>query len=108
VVLVTSRSFSSGDLDLAEELVAAGCEVLTGSSDHDLDVLRPLLTSITAWVAGAAPVTADHLDAAPKLRILARYGVGVRGTSPPPQRAASGSRTPPAPTRAPWPTTPSR
>ena len=27
VVLVTSRSFSSGDLDLAGELTEAGCEI---------------------------------------------------------------------------------
>ena len=77
VVLVTSRSFSSGDLDLAGELTEAGCEIVTGPSDHDLEMLRPLLASATAWVAGAGPVTADHLDAAPKLQIVARYGVGV-------------------------------
>ena len=77
VVLVTSRSFSSGDLDLAGELAAAGCEVVTGPSDHDLAVLAPLLASATAWIAGTGPVTAAHLDAAPGLRIVARYGVGV-------------------------------
>jgi D-3-phosphoglycerate dehydrogenase len=77
VVLVTSRSFSSGDLDLAGELTEAGCQIVTGPSDHDLELLRPLLASATAWVAGTGPVTADHLDAAPKLQIVARYGVGV-------------------------------
>ena len=77
VVLVTSRSFSSGDLDLAAELAAAGCTVVTGPSDHDLDILRPLLTSAVAWVAGTGPVTREHLAAAPALRIVARYGVGV-------------------------------
>ena len=41
IVLVTSRSFSSGDLDLAGELTDAGCEIVTGPSDHDLDALRP-------------------------------------------------------------------
>ena len=77
VVLVTSRSFSSGDLDLAGELHAAGCELVTGPSDHDLDALRPLLASATYWIAGTGPVTAAHLDAAPHLRLVARYGVGV-------------------------------
>jgi D-3-phosphoglycerate dehydrogenase / 2-oxoglutarate reductase len=77
VVLVTSRSFSTGDLDLAGELTDAGCKILTGPSDHNLDVLRPLLAVATAWVAGAGPLTADHLDAAPNLQIVARYGVGV-------------------------------
>ena len=77
IVLVTSRSFSSGDLDLAGELTGAGCAVVTGPSDHDLDALRPALASATAWVAGAGPVTADHLHAAPNLQLVARYGVGV-------------------------------
>jgi D-3-phosphoglycerate dehydrogenase / 2-oxoglutarate reductase len=77
IVLVTSRSFSSGNLDLARELTDAGCEILTGPSDHNLNVLRPLLASATAWVAGTGPVTAEHLDAAPNLQIVARYGVGV-------------------------------
>src|SRR4051794_36559449 len=77
VVLVTSRPFSSGDLDLAAELANAGCEVLRGPSDHDLDALRPALSRATAWIAGAGPVAAAHLDAAPHLQIVARYGVGV-------------------------------
>lgn len=77
VVLVTSRSFSSGDLDLVGELADAGCQVVTGSSGHDLDALAPLLASATAWVAGTGPVTAAHLDVAPGLQIVARYGVGV-------------------------------
>ncbi len=77
VVLVTSRSFSSGEVDLAGELTGAGCEIRTGPADHDLDVLGPMLASATAWVAGTGPVTADHLDAAPDLRLVARYGVGV-------------------------------
>ena len=76
-MLVTSRSFSSGDLDLTAELTAAGCRVVTGPPDHDLEVLRPLLGPATAWIAGTGPVTGDHLDAAPGLQIVARYGVGV-------------------------------
>ena len=76
-MLVTSRSFSTGDLDLAAELTDAGCVITTGPPDHDLAALRPLLASATSWIAGAGPVTADHLDAAPLLQIVARYGVGV-------------------------------
>lgn len=76
-MLVTSRSFSAGDLDLAGELVAAGCQIYWGPAGHDLDVLRPLLSAATAWIAGSGPVTAAHLDAAPDLQIVARYGVGV-------------------------------
>jgi D-3-phosphoglycerate dehydrogenase len=77
LVLVTSRSFSSGDLDLAGELQAAGCRIVTGPSTHELDALRPLLADATAWIAGTGPVRAGHLDAAPGLQLVARYGVGV-------------------------------
>lgn len=77
MVLVTSRSFSSGDLDLRAEVEGAGLELVVGPPDHDLTALAPLLARSTAWVAGTAPVTAAHLDAAPRLRLVARYGVGV-------------------------------
>lgn len=77
VVLVTSRSFSAGDLDLTAELAAAGVEVRTGPAEHNLDALRPLLDTARAWIAGAGPITAEHLDAAPDLELVARYGVGV-------------------------------
>jgi D-3-phosphoglycerate dehydrogenase len=76
-VLVTSRSFSSGDLDLVGELSRAGCEIVTGPADHRLETLEPLLAQATAWIAGTGPVTGAHLDAAPRLRLVARYGVGV-------------------------------
>ena len=55
----------------------AGCRLVTGPPDHDLDVLRDVLASATAWIAGAGPVSAAHLDAAPRLQLVARYGVGV-------------------------------
>lgn len=77
VVLVTSRSFSSGSLDLVARLAAADLEVVRGPVDHDLESMRPLLGNAVAWIAGTAPVTADHLVLAPQLRVLARYGVGT-------------------------------
>jgi D-3-phosphoglycerate dehydrogenase len=76
-VLVTSRSFSSGGLDVRGTLEAAGASVVTGPASHDLETLRPLLAGAVAWIAGTGPVSAAHLDAAPRLRIVARYGVGV-------------------------------
>jgi D-3-phosphoglycerate dehydrogenase len=75
-VLATSRSFSSGSIDLVGRLAEAGHQVVRGPADHDLDQLRPLLTDAVGWVAGTGPVTAAHLDAAPQLRVVARYGVG--------------------------------
>ncbi|MEV0374684.1 NAD(P)-dependent oxidoreductase [Streptomyces sp. NPDC050636] len=76
-VLVTSRSFSSGDLDAHGQLEAAGARIVTAPPDHDLDALRPLLAHTAAWIAGTGPITTTHLDAAPHLRLIARYGVGV-------------------------------
>lgn len=76
VILATSRSFSSGSRDLLAELAAAGHTVTVAGSSHDLEELRPLLADAVAWIAGTGPVTAAHLDAAPHLAVVARYGVG--------------------------------
>jgi D-3-phosphoglycerate dehydrogenase len=76
-VVVTSRSFSSGGVDLVARLADAGLTVVRGSTTHDLDALRPVLADAVAWIAGTAPVTAAHLTAAPALRVVARYGTGV-------------------------------
>jgi D-3-phosphoglycerate dehydrogenase / 2-oxoglutarate reductase len=76
-VLVTSRSFDSGSVDCVGELERAGLRVVRGPSDHDFDALREALGVSVAWIAGTGPVTMTHLDAAPRLRIVARYGVGV-------------------------------
>ncbi len=75
-VLATSRSFSSGSLDLVARLAESGHRVTTGPSDHELDALRPALGTAIGWIAGTGPITAEHLDAAPLLRVVARYGVG--------------------------------
>jgi D-3-phosphoglycerate dehydrogenase len=77
VVLVTSRSFSSGHVDVAARLAAAGLTVVRAPASHDLDALRGPLAEAVGWIAGTGPVGAAHLQAAPRLRILARYGVGV-------------------------------
>ena len=37
----------------------------------------PVLANAVAWIAGTGPVTAAHLEAAPALRVVARYGTGV-------------------------------
>lgn len=76
-ILATSRSFGGGSIDLAGDLERAGHTVLRGPSDHGLEALRDALATADAWVAGTGPVTAAHLDAAPRLRVVARYGVGT-------------------------------
>jgi D-3-phosphoglycerate dehydrogenase len=76
VILVTSRSFSSGSIDLVARLEQAGYRPVLGSSTHDLAELRADLSQAIGWIAGTGPVTREHLEAAPKLRVVARYGVG--------------------------------
>lgn len=77
VILATSRSFSDGDLDLVARAREAGHEIVRGPAHHDLAALAPLLATTDAWIAGTGPVTAAHLDAAPRLKVIARYGVGT-------------------------------
>ncbi|WP_396667987.1 NAD(P)-dependent oxidoreductase [Microbacterium sp. R86528] len=77
VVLVTSRSFNDGDVDLMSRAAEAGHEIIRGPSHHDLASLAPLLQTADAWVAGTGPVTARHLDLSPRLKVIARYGVGT-------------------------------
>jgi len=76
-ILVTSRSFGTGNRDASAELEASGLAVVRGQADHDLDTLRDTLGDAVAWIAGAGAITAAHLAASPQLRVIARYGVGV-------------------------------
>lgn len=76
-VVVTARSFGSGDRDLRRELEDAGLVVVRGPATHDLTGLAPLLADAVAWIAGTGPVTEAHLALAPRLTVVARYGVGV-------------------------------
>lgn len=76
VILVTSRSFSDGDLDLTARASAAGHRIMRGPAHHELRELKALLHGADAWIAGTGPVTAEHIAAAPRLQIIARYGVG--------------------------------
>lgn len=76
-ILVTSRSFGSGDIPLVAELEQAGHEVVRGPASHDPAALSALLPGVEAWIAGTGPIGAAQLDGAPDLRVVARYGVGV-------------------------------
>jgi D-3-phosphoglycerate dehydrogenase len=77
IILATSRSFSDGELDLVARAADAGHEIVRGPAHHELADLVPLLATADAWIAGTGPVVAAHLDAAPRLKIIARYGVGT-------------------------------
>lgn len=76
-VVVSSRSFSTGERDFTAELAAAGLRTVRVAPDHNAAELLPALRTAVAWIAGAAPITGEHLRAAPALRVVARYGVGV-------------------------------
>lgn len=76
-VLVTSRSFSSGTLNLVQQLQESGLHVVRAATDHDPEALRQPLLHAVAWIAGTAPITVQHFAMAPHLRVVARYGVGI-------------------------------
>lgn len=77
LVVVSTRSFGSGDTDPQGMLEAAGCRVERIDASHDLSVVGHALRSASGWIAVTSPITQTHLDAAPDLRIVARYGVGT-------------------------------
>jgi len=77
VVVVSTRSFGSGDADPQGHLEAVGLQVVGIAPTHDLDAVGDVLHGAAAWIAGTSPITAAHLAAAPRLRVIARYGVGV-------------------------------
>lgn len=82
-ILVTSRSFGDGTVDLVGQLQQAGHHIVRGTSDHDHSALEHTLQETDAWIAGTGPVTAAHLDASRRLRIVARYGVGFESVDVP-------------------------
>ena len=75
-LLVTSRSFGQGTIDLVKAAHDRGLTVVTAPSHHPLDDMRTVLPEADAWIAGTGAITADHMALAPNLRIIARYGVG--------------------------------
>ncbi len=65
-VLVTTRSFGSGSIDVVRLLESTGLEVVRGSAVHDPVELITALATADAWIAGRAPITAELLDLAPR------------------------------------------
>jgi D-3-phosphoglycerate dehydrogenase len=75
-VVVTARSFGTGDADPAGLLQKADLRVERADAAHDHALLEEVLSSAVAWIAGTSPIDDRHLAAAPNLRIVARYGTG--------------------------------
>ena len=78
-VLVTPRSFGTADPFVFETLADAGIEVIRNPDGAILPEhrLKSLLQGCEGLILGVDPVTAEVLDAAPGLRAIAKYGVGL-------------------------------
>lgn len=77
-VLVASRSFGKNCPEVIEKLKAAGC-VLTGFDMERAPTEEELLSRIgtaDVLISGTEPVTARVIEAAPKLKLIAKHGVG--------------------------------
>ncbi len=78
-VLVTPRSYGKGMPELFDMLEAAGCEVVRNESGGILEreAMKALIADCAGVIVGVDPLDADVLACAPKLRAVAKYGVGV-------------------------------
>jgi D-3-phosphoglycerate dehydrogenase / 2-oxoglutarate reductase len=74
-VLVTARSFGSGSVDVVRLMESTGVRVIRGPAGHDPVELITALAGADAWIAGRAPVTAELLELAPRLRVLTHFGM---------------------------------
>jgi len=75
-IIISSRSFSSGSIDLISKLQSAGFEAKFVDSKHSPEELAKELPGAIAWIAGTSEITSGIMDLAPDLKIIARYGVG--------------------------------
>ena len=78
-VLVTTRSFGREVPQPMERLQEEGIRILEwreGSGLEEAD-LRAKVAQADAWIVAFHPIGAALMDAAPRLRIIAKHGVGV-------------------------------
>ena len=78
-VLVTPRSYGKTNPTLFEQLKNAGLEVVRNETGGILDkeTMKRLLSDCDGLIVGVDPVDAEVISAAPKLKAVAKYGVGV-------------------------------
>ena len=78
-VLVTPRSFGKEDPALFALLIAAGLEVVRNDTGSILTKERMIekIAPCAGVIVGVDPMDADVIAAAPQLRAIAKYGVGV-------------------------------
>ena len=108
-VLTTPRSYGKTDPEVFAMLRAAGLEVVRNETGGILDKegMKALLADCDGVIVGVDPIDAEVIAAAPKLKAIAKYGVGVTTliwTPPRPGIPRSPARWAPTPRR--WRTTP--
>lgn len=78
VVLVTPRSFALGDEALRQELSqAVGRVDWHQEGGLESEQLSQLVVGVEGWIAGVEPIDRAVIARADRLRVIARYGVGV-------------------------------
>lgn len=78
-VLITPRSFGKSDPSLFERMEALGWDLVRNPFGTILNEtqLIELIADCDGMIAGVDPISADVLRAAPRLKAIARYGVGT-------------------------------
>lgn len=78
-VLTTPRSYGKTDPEVFAMLRAAGLEVVRNETGGILDRegMKALLADCDGVIVGVDPIDAEVIAAAPKLKAIAKYGVGV-------------------------------
>ena len=78
-VLTTPRSYGKTDPQVFDTLRDAGLEVVRNETDGILDKegMKALLADCDGIIVGVDPMDAEVIAAAPKLKAIAKYGVGV-------------------------------
>ena len=78
-ILVTPRSFGKTNPELFDRLTQAGLVVVRNDTGGILsaDQMREKLAGCQGVILGVDPMSADVLAAAPELRAIAKYGVGL-------------------------------
>lgn len=77
-VLIASRSFGPNCPEALERMRAAGCELIPnkpGRAPTEQELLERI-GDIDVLISGTEPVTARVLAAAPRLKVIAKHGVG--------------------------------
>jgi D-3-phosphoglycerate dehydrogenase len=78
-LLVTPTSYGKNDLRLKAELEALTCEVIYNPTGKPLSSteVRALLPGVDGYIAGLDAIDRAALESADRLKVIARYGVGV-------------------------------